>query len=303
MAMLYPWTQAGPRRSCAWHALELVCNGTHTRYYIDGEYLGSRAAQALDKVFISGGATPRGEETFESVAAWDSVFVAAFDEGVAVGLGAEEPVVFTQSTWSPVETKGTPPPTSRTTESAVTHGARAACHPRTVFSVVLASGGGIGSSLRGCCVVVDKAGSVFAHMIVAMRCGPFSLPRVVTGAKNARAPKNPDSPSLCSCTQQCRTKLRVCTFVGFLLRYRHQARPDLLDSFLYFAATSSGARDQGVCPLERQGICGACTTPEHQLTPTVGLFGLHLRWQVVHVGWLRERGERRTGVVLRLPHL
>jgi hypothetical protein len=129
MAMLYPWQAVGPERSCAWKALELVCNGSTTRYYINNELVGERPAQTLDKIFLKGGAPiflkggapPAGDQRFDAIAAWDNVYAARFDPQVEVMVGEEEAVVFTHRVWSRVVTSGTAPPAARMTDASVTY--------------------------------------------------------------------------------------------------------------------------------------------------------------------------------------
>eukprot|EP00238_Polyblepharides_amylifera_P015327 CAMPEP_0196599450 /NCGR_PEP_ID=MMETSP1081-20130531/94863_1 /TAXON_ID=36882 /ORGANISM="Pyramimonas amylifera, Strain CCMP720" /LENGTH=2090 /DNA_ID=CAMNT_0041925221 /DNA_START=417 /DNA_END=6689 /DNA_ORIENTATION=+ len=122
MAMLYPWSSAGFERSCGWRAVELVCDGAYIHYYIDANWVGTRAAVPLTKIFIRGGAPSKAEDQmFESIAAWDTIYVAAYNPEVTVNVAEEEPVMFTNKGWSAVSTKGTAPP-SRNTESSIIYG-------------------------------------------------------------------------------------------------------------------------------------------------------------------------------------
>jgi len=121
MALLYPWAKTAFSRSCGWRAMEIVCNGTHTNYFVNGLYLGSKAPMPLTKIFIRGGAPSReGGQTFESIALWDTIFVAEFNPAVVIEIGGEEAVVFTTKEWEVVSTRGKSPP-PRSTESAVVY--------------------------------------------------------------------------------------------------------------------------------------------------------------------------------------
>jgi len=119
LAMLYPWGSTTVERKCGWRALEMVSDGAKTQYYVDSQWVGERPSAPLTRLFIRGGANAKAEAgEFETVAAWDSVYAAAFDPAVTVAVNAEEPVTFNTKQWKAVTASGTAPPV-RASDAAV----------------------------------------------------------------------------------------------------------------------------------------------------------------------------------------